>query len=572
MAVAQSEVSALVRGTASGPLLVSDTSLSFWGGVNPVTGKVIDQHHPLRGTQVTGKVLVLPGGRGSSSGSGALIELLLNEQAPAALVFTESELILTLGVLVAQTLFDKSLPVLCVGSDVLTQLQSSDAAVITDDQLIVTATVDGNARQQAIPIQPERESSLRLTAADHRYLAEEHGKAAKTAMQIICRMAHLQGADSLLDVSQVHIDACVYNGPSSLRVAERLLEWGANVRVTTTLNSISVDQQRWESQGVDAAFASAAERLGEVFVDMGAQRSFTCAPYLLPGCPKKDEQIAWAESNAVMFANSVIGARTLKYPDFLDVCIALTGRAPHIGSHTDAGRLPSLAIQAELVTEYADAFWPLLGYHVGKLAENNLPIIYGLERTQPTMDDLKSFSAAFATTSSTPMFHIAGVTPEAAWAIEQLLTQDTVLPAVRVEIVDLAKSFRALNTAGEAPVSVVALGNPHFSLSECEKLVQLCQARTRSPDVEVIVTLGRDIYAKAKAAGYVDQLERFGAQLITDTCWCMITEPIIPPGTGALMTTSAKFAHYGPGLTDRPMRFDTLAACVDVACEFGTPM
>ncbi|MBX2823830.1 MAG: DUF521 domain-containing protein [Gammaproteobacteria bacterium] len=559
------EATALVQGSASGSLLVSTTGLSFWGGVDPQTGVVIDQHHPLAGNRLTGKILAVPGGRGSSSGSGALIELLLNNQAPAALIFTDPELILTLGVLVAETLFQKSIPVLCVSEDVFGDLGSGDAVVISNGTLSVIAARSGDETALAIPLRSDEDSPVVLQAEDKRYLAGDYGKAAQVAMQIIARMAQLQGADSLLDVTQVHIDACVYNGPSSLQVAEQLLAWGAEVKVPTTLNSISVDQQRWHSQGVEASFATAAVRLGEVFVEMGAQRSFTCAPYLLGSVPALNQQVAWAESNAVTFANSVIGARTLKYPDFLDVCIALTGRAPAIGCHTETGRMPTIVIEVEYVDSYSDAFWPLLGYHTGLLAANELPMISGLEKIKVNQDELKSFSAAFATTSSTPMFHIAGVTPEAPWALSRLRSSGVSPPVLQVSESDLAASFRELNTIDAEAVSVVALGNPHFSLTECETLAGLCAGRIRRPDVEIMVTMGRDIYAQAVEAGYVERLERFGVQFITDTCWCMIVEPVIPPGDGALMTNSAKYAHYGPGLIGRKIRFDSLVACVEVA-------
>src|SRR5690606_9047296 len=175
------------------------------------------------------------------------------------------------------------------------------------------------------------------------------------------------------------------------RFARRLVEWGARVRVPTTLNAISVDRRRWRAQGVDAAFGVPAAALADAYLAMGARPSFTCAPYLLDSAPAFGEQIGWAESNAVVYANSVIGARTMKYPDFLDICIALTGRAPRAGCHLDSGRRAALALDVELPEGADDAFWPLLGYACGARSGDAIPLIVGLERSAPAPDDLKAF-------------------------------------------------------------------------------------------------------------------------------------------------------------------------------------
>ena len=160
-------------------------------------------------------------------------------------------------------------------------------------------------------------------------------------MQLVLRMAELQGASELLDVTQAHIDGCIYTGPASLRFAEQLVAWGARVRVQTTLNSISVDQRRWRALGIDAAFGEPASALGDAYMAMGAQLSFTCAPYLLDSAPARGEQIVWAESNAVVYANSVLAARTLKYPDYLDICCLLyTSPSPR---DLSTSRMPSSA-------------------------------------------------------------------------------------------------------------------------------------------------------------------------------------------------------------------------------------
>jgi predicted aconitase len=408
-------------------------------------------------------------------------------------------------------------------------------------------------------------TAIELSEFDHALLNGAHGKAAQMAMQIVLRLAELQGAQRLIDVTQAHIDGCIYTGPASLRFAQQLVQWGAKVRIPTTLNSISVDQRRWRELGIDPLLGEPASAVGDAYMAMGAQLSFTCAPYLLDSAPKAGDQIVWAESNAVVYANSVLGARTLKYPDYLDICIALTGRAPLIGCHLDAPRKARLRVELPELAELDDAFYPLLGYHIGALAGSRIPLIFGLEQRQPDLDDLKAFGAAFATTSAAPLFHIAGVTPEALDPA-QVLEPDTPLPVATIRLADLLVSWRELNSARDNRVDVVSLGNPHFSLSEFARLAQLCRDRVKHPDAVLVITCGRAVLEQARDAGYIDVIENFGATLVTDTCWCMLGEPVIPRAATTLMTNSGKYAHYAPGLVGRNVHFASLAECVDAAC------
>lgn len=556
----------LIPGCAQGALLFADVGLSFWGGVDPCSGEVIDRHHPLSGEHLAGRVLAIPSGRGSCTGSSVLMELISNGHAPAALVLAEADEILTLGVLVAQMIFERSLPVLCIGQEAFAVLRGKAFARVDNAVLNLFDYVPVDAWQATDAPLPYKTSGLiELSALDQALLDGEHGKAAQMAMQIVLRMAELQGAHQLVDVTQAHIDGCIYTGPASLRFAEQLVQWGATVRVPTTLNSISVDQRRWRELGISPGLGEPASALGDAYMAMGATLSFTCAPYLLDSAPKAGEQIVWAESNAVVYANSVLGARTLKYPDYLDICIALTGRAPLIGCHLDAPRKAHLQVELPELGELDDAFYPLLGYHIGALAGSRIPLVFGLEQRQPDLDDLKAFGAAFATTSAAPLFHIAGVTPEALDPT-QVMEPDAHIPVETIRLQDLLLSWRELNSARDNHVDVVSLGNPHFSLSEFAHLARLCRGRQKHPEVVLAITCGRAVLEQARDAGHIGVIEAFGAILVTDTCWCMLGEPVIPPAATTLMTNSGKYAHYAPGLVGRSVHFASLAECVDAAC------
>ena len=555
----------LVDGCASAPLLHAEVGLSFWGGVDPFSGEVIDRHHPLSGECLAGRVLAIPSGRGSCTGSSVLMELISNGHAPAALVLAEADEILTLGVLVAQTLFQRSLPVLCIGKEAFGQLRGKAFARVDGTGLsLYDSTPDDTPAPRNDRPTEDAHSSIELTAHDRALLDGSQGKAAQVAMQIVLRMAHIQGAKYLVDITQAHIDGCIYTGPASLRFAQQLVAWGAKVRVPTTLNSISVDQRRWRELGIDPALGVPASALGDAYIAMGAQLSFTCAPYLLDSAPKAGEQIVWAESNAVVYANSVLGARTLKYPDYLDICIALTGRAPLIGCHLEDQRKARLHIEVPPLSNLDDSFYPLLGYHIGALAGSRIPLVSGLQQQHPNLDDLKAFGAAFATTSAAALFHIAGVTPE---ALDPTRVIDGPLPVFKLSLEELRLSWQELNSARDARVDVVSLGNPHFSLSEFARLASLCQGRHRHPDVVLAITCGRTVLEQARVAGHIAVIEAFGAVIISDTCWCMLGEPVIPPAARNLMTNSGKYAHYAPGLVGRKVHFASLAECVDAACS-----
>lgn len=562
----------LTGGSARGSLLYSDTALSFWGGVHPATGEVIDRHHPLSGSIITGQVLAIPSGRGSCTGSSVLMEIILNGHGPAALVLEQPDEILALGAIVAELVFGQQLPVVSVGSEAFAQLRNARwVSLQANGQL--TASSDAaptTALPSAEPATPSPASGapygIHLSPADQAILDGAQGKARQVAMQIVLRMAKLQGATELIDVVQAHIDGCIYTGSASLRFASQLRDWGGKVKIPTTLNAISVDQRRWRALGIDPAFGEPASALAQAYVDMGAQASFTCAPYLLDSAPKAGEEIVWAESNAVVYANSVLGAHTAKYADFLDICIALTGRAPKAGCHLIENRRATLQVYLPVLPAASDdAFYPLLGYLVGLLAGARIPVICGLESARPSLDDLKAFGAAFATTSAAPMFHIVNVTPEAPCAQAALAG----LPPEaehHVSLDDLMQAWRELDSATEAQVDLVALGNPHFSETECAVLAQFLKGRQRHPATAIVLTLGRAVSERAERNGDLAVIKAFGVNVITDTCWCMLEEPVVPVAARVIMTNSGKYAHYAPGLTGRQVHFGSLAACAQTAC------
>ncbi len=546
----------IIGGVAQGPVIASCEALSFWGGVDPATGRVIDARHPLGGVCLSGSVLVLPSSRGSCSGSGVLLDMALNGRAPAALAFREAEDVLTLGALAAAEMFGKSLPVLRLAPEAWEQLTQVKSARVGERAI--------EAEGLTIPISPPDPAKLALSAADRAMLAGEQGPAVALAMRILCAMAAEQGARALVDVTRAHIDGCLYASPANLTFAEHMAELGARVRIPTTMNAISVERARWRAQGVPPSFGEPAARLAEAYVRMGCRPTCTCAPYLLDGAPEAGEFVGWAESNAVIFANSVLGARTAKHPDFLDLCIALTGRAPLAGVYLDEGRKARRILDVERPEGADESFWPLVGYVAGRLSPDRIPLLRGLGQAAPSRDDLKALCAAFGVTSAAPMLHIEGVTPEA----ENAAAPDADRAAI--SRADLAEAWALLNQ-GPQDIELVAIGSPHASIEECRALADALAGRRAKAGVAVIVTAGADVIAAVRREGLLERLEDCGVQVLSEICWCTITEPVFPPATRTLMTNSGKYAHYGPGLSGRAARFGGLADCVAAALTGRAP-
>jgi predicted aconitase len=239
----------------------------------------------------------------------------------------------------------------------------------------------------------------------------------------------------------------------------------------------------------------------------------------------------------------------------------MTGRAPLSGVYLDENRQARRILDIDLPEGFDDAFWPLIGWLAGKAAPDRIPLLRGLAAAHPSPENLKALCAAFGTTSAAPMLHVAGVTPEA----------DKVAPAadhVRITRADMAAGWRVLND-GPATIELVAIGSPHASLLECRALADALAGRRVK--VATIVTAGRAVMDKARAEGTLDRLTGAGVQVLPDLCWCSISEPVFPPGTRALMTNSGKYAHYGPGLSGRAVRFGGLAACAEAAVTGHAP-
>ena len=398
-------------------------------------------------------------------------------------------------------------------------------------------------------------------------LAGEHGPAVAMAMRILTTMARVYGAERLLEIESAHIDGCLYHGDSGIEFAQRLVDGGAQVVVPTTLNVGAVDLLHPEQFQGAAEQAEKAELLMAAYVKMGCQPIYTCTPYQVNQRPAFGAQIAWAESNAIVFANSVLGARTHRYGDFIDICAALTGRAPEFGLHLTENRAGQYLFQLKDLPEKllkSDVLYPVLGYLIGEKAGSLIPVIDGLPPST-TEDQLKALGAAGASSGALAMFHAVGITPEAP-SLEAATQGQEPERRLEVDLATLKGTLGKLATVPDGRIDVVALGSPHFSLPEFSTLRTLIRDRKPNPSVEFVVCTNRFVLEALRKHGWLGEIKAAGIQIVVDTC--VVVAPLIRAQQGVLMTNSGKFAHYSPGNIGLQTIFGSLEECVRSA-ELG---
>ena len=370
---------------------------------------------------------------------------------------------------------------------------------------------------------------MNLTKEEERMLAGEEGRATQKAMQILVALGKIYGAERLVKVASVQVSGVSYKnlGDAGLEFLDALAEDG-RARVRTTLNPAGMSLTDWESQGIGREFAEKQLKVIDAYRRLGVEISCTCTPYLAGNNPSFGEHIAWGESSAVAYANSVIGARTNREGGPSALAASLTGRTPLYGLHLDENRMPTLAVDVETELISPEDF-SAMGYFVGKEARDGIPYFRGVPKAG--LEELKTLSAALASSGGVAMFHIGGVTPESGVGGRNV-------EALTFTRKDSEETKRSLNDAGGA--DLVAIGCPHCSLTELGTLARLLTGRrVRS---ELWVCCSREVKRQSDQLGYSQAIERSGAKFALDTC--MVVAPIEDIGYRTVATNSAKACHY----------------------------
>ncbi|MBZ9765050.1 aconitase X catalytic domain-containing protein [Mesorhizobium sp. CA8] len=412
-----------------------------------------------------------------------------------------------------------------------------------------------------------------LTDHDLRTLDGQNGDGAALAMKLVVGMAESLDAPNLIDVSSAHITGCFYNGQPSLDFAEKLAAAEARVSVTTTLNSTAPPaclfnngcpdllSRRYSSFSAECADGA---RLMHLYTALGCRPTFTCAPYDLPSVPKRGDQIAWAESNAVMYANSVLGARTNKYGEFIDISAAITGRVPNFGLHRDENRHGSLLV--EVLGAPEDRFelqvWcNLLGLAVGCAAKDRIPVLLGMPKATNS-NSLRHFGAAASVVSGLAMFHAVGLTPEAA-SCEEAFGGAEPEERVSIDAKQIAILRNQLLGDRSAQLTAVCLGTPHMSLAEFREVIDLLDGRKVSGNVRLIITTNRHTLRKLRDEKLENLITQAGAEIIVDTC--SYIPGMLDEAPGLLMSNSSKWAFRAPNTLKVNACLGTTRECIESA-------
>jgi predicted aconitase len=402
---------------------------------------------------------------------------------------------------------------------------------------------------------------MHLTPLESAIAAGAEGEGAAMAMRIVVDTGRLLGADCLVPVMSSHVDGCLFHGQSGTDFAELLVGRGARVRVPTTLNVGSLDMRRPANVRLEPGPRGLARRLMLAYEALGCAPSWTCAPYQAGHRPALGTDVAWGESNAVAFCNSVLGARTNRYGDFLDIACAIIGRAPHYGLHLPENRRAGLLLDTTALPERvraAEAFYPVLGAWIGQNAGERIVVVEGLQGLA-TEDRLKALCAASASYGAVALLHVAGVTPEAPDATT-ILRPDA--DRARLSMADVDDIRTMLSTTGAEAIDAVAVGSPHLSHAEVDTIEHALAGRQLA--LPFYANTGRHVMARLEAEGRMDGLAAAGITFVVDTC--IAVTPILPAlDGGVLLTNSGKFACYVPGNTGYAVRYASLADCVESA-------
>ena len=392
------------------------------------------------------------------------------------------------------------------------------------------------------------------------------------AMRIVAESARLLGAPRLLPVASAHIDGALYHGDAGTLFAEELVRLGARTAIRATLNVGALDLMGCSKSRLTGSDRDMAKRLMLAYEAMGCERTWTCAPYQAGHRPTLGTDVAWGESNAVAFCNSVLGARTNRYGDYLDIACAITGRAPDCGLHRPENRRATVVFDVAAIDPVwlaSDWAWPVLGTLFGRELGTAIGVVSGV--AGPVSEDrLKAFGAAAASAGGVGLFHIVGITPEAPDLATATGGADTgpLTGTIMVTPAMIRAAQAGLSTAaGATRIDAVAIGSPHLSLEELESVSQLLSGRTAR--VPIYACTGRHVVREADRTGLRKALERLNVIIVADTC--VVVTPILPAIDGVLMTNSGKFAHYAPGNTGYGVVYGSMADCLESAVT-GRPV
>lgn len=407
---------------------------------------------------------------------------------------------------------------------------------------------------------------MHLTEEETSMLNGEKGPAVQKAMQILVALGEGFGAERLVPVNNVHMagSSVLVAEEAGTRFVEDIRKQGGTFVTQVTTNPTAVDPTQWKEIGIPESDSILQVRLTAAYAGMGANTCNTCIPYLAGNMPRFGEHMAWGESSAVVFANSVCGARTNREGGPSGLASALTGRTPEYGFHLKENRYGHFQIKIETtlrdMTDYGT-----LGYFAGKIAGQDTPVFTGMP-SMPTLEELKALSAALAASGAVSMFHAVGVTPEAPTVEEAFGGRE---PAKVLIFGDTEKqqAENALNKEPSDYVDWILVGCPNASVQEMREVAEALEGKKVHKGVALWVTTSGSMYAMAERMGYIDTIKNAGGVVVRETCPFLARSRVIAPNKGykTLTTNSAKMAFYAPGQFGLPAHYGNLERVMQAA-------
>ncbi len=414
-------------------------------------------------------------------------------------------------------------------------------------------------------------NKLLLTPEEEGLLAGVEGPGVKRAMEIVVALARIYGAADLVPIKHVQIAGVSYKnlGDAGVEFLSRWAADGARVRVPTTLNPMGMERGKWQTWGIQSSFATPQLSVIDAFETMGVTPTMSCTPYLFPSFrPQRGDALAWAESSAVAFANSVIGARSNREGGPSAIAAAIIGRTARYGYHLDDNRRANWLVEVRTPLKSVADFGAL-SYTVGKAVGNGVPWFADLAETLPPLpedltlggpagDRLKTLGAGLAAYGAVAVYHIAGYTPEARDAGVELIRSD----AKRLVVDSLADAYRVMDADPDLrKIDLVTIGCPHASLSEIQQVAEILSGKRLA--TRLWVTTGQITRERAAELGYVQIIEAAGGEVVADTC--AVVAPMRMLDVRTMATNAGKMACYAPMHSGVKMRFGDVEQCLDAA-------
>lgn len=409
---------------------------------------------------------------------------------------------------------------------------------------------------------------MNLNDYEKRMLDGKEGYPKRKAMEILVTLGEGFRAKKMLEINSVHMPGAsiVVAGEAGTKFVEEMYNKGGSFCAFTTTNPGAIDMEKWKELGIDEEDAEVQTRLTKAYEKMGAVTCGTCTPYFLGNIPRKGEHVAWGESSAIAFANSVLGARTNREGGPSALAAALTGRVPAYGLHLDENRLGKIHVEVETeingVTDYGT-----LGYYVGSIAKQDIPVFEGILKNVSN-DELKGLGAALASSGAVALFHVVGVTPEAT-SIKDAFGGNKPDYVLNFGVKEKEATEALLNKEKSGDVDWVVIGCPHASIKEFYDIAKALSGRKIKDGVAFWVCTSLPIKAMAERMGYTKVITDAGGIIVCDTC------PVLLPARKlaekmnykSVTTNSAKMANLTAGQFGLFSRYGQLEQVVDAAVK-----